>query len=84
MMPEWSADVRGLLSWPDRRLWVLTSDADDDRIVADEWSGSELVRTFELPAYDRFAVGSDGQLYAVSHDEDDFPYVHRLDVTARR
>jgi len=83
MMPEFSADVRGLLAWPDGRLWVLTSDADDDRIVADEWKGTTFAGSFEIPAYDRYAVGGDGALYAVSHDDDDFPYVHRLDVTAR-
>lgn len=83
MMPEFSADVRGLLAWPDGRLWVLTSDADDDRIVADEWKGKAFAGSFEIPAYDRYAVGADGALYAVSHDDDDFPFVHRLDVTAR-
>ncbi len=82
MLPEYAADVRGLLGWPDGRIWVITSQGDDDTIVTDEWNADgTYVRRFSLPSYDRFAVGRDGQLYAVAHDDDDFPLVHRLRVS---
>lgn len=83
-MPEFEPDIRGLLAWPDGRIWVVTSERDDDTMHVDEWSMDGRYRKrFELPGYDTVAVGSDGALYAVEHDADDFPIVHRLDVTAR-
>jgi len=82
MMPTHHSATRGVLSWPDGRLWVLTSEKGRSGNEVDEWSESgEWMRRFELPAeYDWLQVGRDGQLYGVTHDEDDYPTVHRLAV----
>jgi hypothetical protein len=82
LMPEFEPDIRGVLAWPDGRIWVATSHRDDDTMTIDEWTVSaDLLRTFEISAdYDALRVGRDGILYAVGHDEDDFPIVWRLDV----
>ena len=83
MMPKFSPDLRGALAWRDGRIWALTAEDEGDRIVVDEWGGDgEYVRRFSLTReYDWFELGADGKLYAVAHDEDDYPIVHRLDVT---
>lgn len=83
MMPKFAPDVRGLLAWPDGRTWVITAADDGDRMVTDEWSAQgEYLRRFSIPkTWQSFAVGADGRLYAVTHDEEDYPIVHRLDVT---
>ena len=40
---------------------------------------------FDLPGeYGSLRVGADGKLYAVGHDEDDFPIVYRLAVNEAR
>ena len=83
MMPEFAPDVRGLLVWPDGRSWVITAEDDGDRMVTDEWSADgRYLRRFGVPkTWQSFGVGSDGRLYAVTHDEDGYPIVNRLDVT---
>lgn len=83
MLPKNSPDVRGLLAWADGRLWVLTSTNDGDQMVVDEWSDrGEYSKRFAIPAsYSRLRIGSDGKLYGVSHDADEYPVVHRLNVT---
>lgn len=83
MLPKNSPDVRGLLAWPDGRLWVLTSTNDGDNIVVDEWSDrGEYSKRFAIPgSYRRLRLGADGKLYGVSHDPDEYPIVHRLNVT---
>ncbi|UCE02907.1 MAG: 6-bladed beta-propeller [Candidatus Latescibacterota bacterium] len=84
MMPKYRPDLRGALAWPDGRIWALTADNDGDRIVVDEWSDQgDYTRRFSLTGeYDWFELGADGKLYAVSHDEEDYPIVHRLHVGA--
>jgi hypothetical protein len=83
MMPKFSPDIRGLLAWPDGRLWVVTSTDDGDTMVADEWTArGEYSKRFGVPSrYARLRLGADGKLYGVSHDEDEYPIVHRLNVT---
>jgi hypothetical protein len=82
MLPKFSPDIRGLIAWPDGRLWVITSTNDGDNMVTDEWSAQgEYSKRFAVPAaYTRFKLGADGKLYGVSHDKDDYPVVQRLDV----
>jgi hypothetical protein len=82
-MPEFSPDINGLLSWPDGRIWVMTSQGDDDTMVVDEWSfDGEFLKTFELDGdYTVLRVGADGALYGVAHDDDDYPIVYRLEVS---
>jgi len=80
-MPEHLDDLRGVISWPDGKLWVFTSKTDGDDLVVDEWSKSgDYLRRLTLPDYDWFKVGADGELYGVGHDEDDYPIVHRFSV----
>jgi len=83
MMPEFAPDLRGLLAWPDGRLWAITSMGDDDTMSIDEWSAEgRYLRSFTIDGdYDRIRVGSDGQLYAVGHDDDEFAIVYRLQAT---
>lgn len=83
MMPKFSPDLRGSLAWHDGRIWALTSETDGDRIIVDEWSrDGKYVRRFGLTRqYDWYEVGADGKLYAIAHDVDDYPIVHRLDIT---
>ncbi len=82
MLPKFSPDIRGLVAWPDGRLWVVTSTNDGDNMVTDEWSAEgEYLKRFAVPAaYSRLKLGADGKLYGVAHDSDDYPVVHRLDV----
>ena len=41
----------------------------------------EYLRRFEIPRdFDWLRVGSDGALYGVSHDEEDYPRAHRIEV----
>jgi hypothetical protein len=51
-------------------------------MITDEWSADgRLLRQFPLTKEYRFyRVGRDGALYGVTHDEDDYPIVHRLAV----
>ena len=81
-MPEFTNDVRGIMVWPDGRVWVPTAETDGDYNVVDEWSpNGEHTRKLSLPdKYDWLRVGSDGHLYGVTHDEDDYPIVCRLEV----
>lgn len=85
MMPKHRPDVRGLLAWPDGRLWVLTAEDEGASLVADEWTATgEWAKRFTLPrSYGWYRMGANGELYAVSHDADDYPVVHRLRVTAK-
>ena len=81
MMPEYHDDLRGVVRWPDGRLWAFTSTLRGDDVVVDEWSlDGEYLRRLTVPAYDWFQVGADGNLYGVDHDEDDYPIVHRFTV----
>jgi len=83
MMPKYRPDVRGLLAWPDGRLWVITAADEGSNMVTDEWSADGTWRArFNMPRYDRVALGADGRLYALSHDKDEYAVVHRLAVTA--
>jgi hypothetical protein len=52
--------------------------------VVDEWSADGTwERRFTMPSeYDWVCLGRDGRVYAVTHDEDDYPSVHRLVVEA--
>jgi hypothetical protein len=81
-LPTHHSATRGVLAWPDGRLWVLTSEGRKGQQV-DEWSASgEWTRRFDMPEeYDWLAIGHDGKLYSVTHDEDDYPSVHRIEVT---
>ncbi|NNE42974.1 MAG: 6-bladed beta-propeller [Gemmatimonadetes bacterium] len=81
-MPKHHPDTRGVLAWPDGRIWVITAEDQGDAMVTDEWSADgRWLRQFTVPAdYAFLNVGRDGQLYAVTHDEDDYPTVHRLAV----
>jgi YD repeat-containing protein len=83
MLPKFSPDIRGLIGWPDGRLWVITSTDEGDNMVTDEWSErGEYRKRFAIPSrYSRLRLGADGKLYAVSHDADEYPIVHRLNVT---
>jgi len=81
MMPKHQADIRGLLAWPDDRVWVITAADDGEEMVTDEWSeDGRYLRRFAIPRYDRYALGADGQLYGLGHDDDDYPIVYRLHV----
>jgi hypothetical protein len=82
MLPEFAPDLRGLLAWPDGRVWAITSLGGDDTMSIDEWTPEgRYLKHFEVPAsYDRVRVGSDGQLYAIGHDDDEFAVVYRLTV----
>lgn len=83
MMPEHVPDLRGLLVWPDARVWAVTAADDGDRMVVDEWSSDgRYVRRFPLPRYSWLAVGEDGALYGLTHDDEDYPLVQRLEVVA--
>lgn len=84
-MPEFTNDLRGIMVWPDGRVWVPTAETDGDRTVVDEWSATgEYTRKLSLPdRYEWLSVGADGNLYGVMHDEDDYPIVCRLDVQAK-
>ena len=84
MMPKFQPDLRGLLVWPDGRIWAMTSEKHGDKVVTDEWSRSgEYLKRFELSGeYDWLEIGADGALYGLTHDKDDFPIVHRLTVEA--
>ncbi len=79
-LPTHHSATRGVLAWPDGRLWVLTSEGKHGRV--DEWSmDGEWLRRFDLPdSYDWLTVGRDGRLYGVTHDEDEYPFVHRIEV----
>jgi hypothetical protein len=80
-MPEYLDDLRGVVCWPDGRLWVFTSKLDGEDLVVDEWSVSgDYLRRLTLPDYEWFKVGANGELYGVGHDDDDYPIVHRLSV----
>lgn len=81
MMPKFRPDIRTLLAWPDGRLWVLTAEDEGGNIVADEWKDGEYHARFLVPSeYQRFSIGADGRLYAVAHDREDYPIVHRLEI----
>ncbi|MEZ4648542.1 MAG: 6-bladed beta-propeller [Candidatus Eisenbacteria bacterium] len=81
MIPKHVPDVRGLLVWPDERVWVVTAANDGDRMVVDEWSLSgQYLRRFDMERYAWLAIGEDGALYGLTHDDDDYPFVHRLEV----
>lgn len=82
MMPTHHSATRGILSWADGRVWVLTTERGQRGNLVDEWSeAGDWLRRFEMPeGYDWLQVGRDGRLYGVTHDEDDYPTVHRLDV----
>jgi hypothetical protein len=83
MLPKYRPDVRGLLAWPDGRVWVVTAADEGSNMVTDEWSADGTWRArFNMPRYDRVALGADGRLYALSHDKDEYAVVHRLAVTA--
>jgi hypothetical protein len=81
-MPEFHPDTRGILAWPDGRIWVVTAHDERKGMVTDEWSADgEYLRRFEIPReYEWLRVGSDGSLYGVSHDDDDYPSAHRIEV----
>lgn len=81
-MPTHHSATRGVLAWPDGRVWVLTSEEGRNGNQVDEWSSAgEWLRRFEIPReYEWLNVGRDGSLYGVTHDEDDYPTVHRVDV----
>ena len=81
-MPEFHPDTRGLLAWPDGRVWVVTAEDGRAGTVTDEWSADgQWARRFSIPeVYDEMRVGRDGRLYGVTHDDDGYPTVHRLDV----
>lgn len=83
MLPKHVPDLRAVLDWPNGNLWVITAADEGDRMVADEWSNDgRYLRRFTLPQeYSFYRVGADGMLYAVAHDDDDYPIVHRLEVT---
>lgn len=82
MMPSHHSATRGVLAWPDGRVWVLTSEKGKGGLHADEWSADgEWLRRFDVPEeYDWLNVGRDGRLYGVTHDEDDYPTIHWLEV----
>jgi len=83
MMPKHRPDVRGMVAWPDGRLWVITAEDEGSTMVTDEWSADGAWRArFGMPRYDRLSLGADGKLYAVSHDTDEYAIIHRLAVTA--
>jgi hypothetical protein len=81
-LPEHHPDTRGVLAWPDGRVWILTAQDERSGVVTDEWSADgRWLRRFTVPEeYDWLDVGRDGKLYGVTHDEDDYPTVHRIDV----
>lgn len=82
MMPKNRPDIRALLAWPDGRVWAVTAQDEGDRMVVDEWTADgKYAKRFPIPGnYARLRVGADGRLYGVSHDDEDFPIVHRLEV----
>jgi hypothetical protein len=82
MLPKFQPDVRAVLAWPDGRAWVVTARDQGDSMVTDEWSSDgRLLRQFALSKdYQFYRVGRDGALYGVTHDEDDYPIVHKLAV----
>jgi len=83
-MPTHHSATRGVLAFADGRVWVLTSELDGGGNVVDEWSADGTwERRFVLSSdYDWVCLGRDGRVYAVTHDEDDYPSVHRLVVEA--
>lgn len=82
LMPKFQADLTGLLVFPDGRIWAMTSEKDGDKVVTDEWSGNgDYRKRFALDdGFDSYEIGADGKLYGVSHDKDDFPIVHRIEI----
>ena len=81
LMPKYVPDVRGLLAWPDGRVWVITAEDEGDRMVVDEWdTGGRYLHRFSMPQYSWLVVGKDGALYGLTHDDDDYPFVHRLEA----
>lgn len=60
----------------------MTSEKDGDKVVTDEWSGNgDYRKRFALDdGFDSYEIGADGKLYGVSHDKDDFPIVHRIEI----
>lgn len=82
-MPDFVDDLRGVICWPDGRLWVFTSKTDGDDLVVDEWNESgDYLRRLTVPDHEWFKVGANGELYGVGHDDDDYPIVHRFSVRA--
>lgn len=83
-MPKHHPDTRGVLAWPDGRVWVLTAKDEHGGVVTDEWSSDgHWMRRFAVPEeYDWLNVGRDGALYGVTHDDDDYPTVHRIAVSS--
>lgn len=81
-LPKHHPDTRGVLAWPDGRVWILTAEDERGGVVTDEWSADgRWLRRFAVPEqYDWLRVGRDGALYGVTHDEDDYPSVHRVAV----
>jgi hypothetical protein len=81
-LPKHHPDTRGVLAWPDGRVWILTAKDDRGGVETDEWSADgKWLRRFTVPEeYDWLKVGRDGALYGVTHDEDDYPTVHRIAV----
>ena len=83
-LPTHHPDTRGVLAWPDGRVWIVTAKDGSAGVVTDEWSVSgEWLRRFSIPEeFDWLNVGRDGSLYGVTHDDDDYPTVHRIEVKA--
>ncbi len=83
MVPKHAPDLRGLLAWPDGNTWVVTGEGEDDEMIVDEWSeDGRYLRRFSIPRYSWLTVGGEGILYGLTHDEDDYPIVHRISVEA--
>ena len=82
-LPKHHPDIRGVLAWSDGRLWIVTAEDAKGDMVTDEWSADgEYRRRFTIPGdYDWLNVGRDGNLYGVTHDEDDYPTAHRIEVS---
>jgi len=81
-LPKHHPDTRGVVAWPDGRVWILTAEDERGGVVTDEWSADgRWLRRFTVPEqYDWLNVGRDGALYGVTHDDDDYPSVHRVAV----
>ena len=65
------------------RLWIVTAENEKEDMITDEWSvDGAYLRRFPIPGdYDWLIVGRDGNLYGVTHDEDDYPTAHRIEVS---